>query len=133
MYRVQVLHHPDYPPRQSFSDSLPICVFYTDGQKLFAFEASWQNLFDFFKTEKRDPFEVVPSPDSWHSANTQSWGKRFHHPVLFSYTRNPYGRISVTLTKERWKNQYDLQPGRSRLISYKGQFIVQQPWCSFKG
>ncbi len=137
MYPNTALHHPDHPIRE-LSDTLPVCVFYSDGEKLYAFEASWKNLFDFIKVEKREQFEVKvgTSSDSWQQAHGQPWGVRFQEPVSFRFTVNSEGNIVVTLKKGRWKNEYSLFSNRSRLISHKWDsgrhLIVQQPWCSFK-
>lgn len=138
MYPTTALHHPDHPPA-GLSDKVPVCAFYSSGEKLYAFEADWKNLFDFIKMEKRDQFEVKTAHSSgvWQSANDQPWGIRFRALVMFRTDVNLEGKITITLKKGTWKNEYVLSPGRSRLISHKcvngKHFIVQQPWCSFKG
>jgi hypothetical protein len=138
MYPSTALHHPDHPSRE-LSDTLPVCVFYSDGEKLYAFEASWNNLFDFIKAEKRGQFEVKfdASSDFWQSANSQPWGIRFREAVTFRFVMNAEGNITIMLKKGRWKNEYRLFSNRSRLISHKWDskrhLIIQQPWCSFKG
>lgn len=137
MYPSTALHKLDNPPRK-LVDKLPVCVFYANGETLYAFEASWQNLFDFIKIENREVFEVKCDPlsDSWQSANDQPWGVRFRVPVLFRCVAHPYG-TTISLKTGRWQNNYHLAPGQSRLISHKWlhgkHLIVQQSWLSFKG
>ncbi len=138
MYPNTALHHPDHPPKE-LSDTLPVCVFYSNGRQLYAFEASWQNLFDFMKVEKREQFEVKSgvSSEDWQLANDQPWGIRFQVAVSFRFGMSQGGNSILMLKKGLWKNRYMLFSGQSRLISHKWDsgrhLIVQQPWCSFKG
>jgi hypothetical protein len=136
MYPDTALRAVGTPPRKSV-DTLPVCVFFSDGEKVYAMEASWQNFFDFFKMDKTQ-YEVQAdaAPEEWRSANKEAWGVRFHEPVRFCVGVNTQGYPMVTLRKGTWKSEYVLYPGKSRLVSHKWvrgrHFIIQQPWCSFK-
>ncbi len=137
MYPNTALRLAGQPPGKP-SDTLPVCAFYSSREKLYAFEASWQNLFDFIKVEKREQFEVKFDvfSSSWQLANDQPWGIRFQEPVVFRCGMDQAGRIMVMLKKGGWKNEYMLLSNQSRLISHKWvsgrHLIIQQPWCSFK-
>ena len=110
----QIRNHPKGPqPRRD------VCIFRNEDGELYAFPATWQNMFDFFKS--KDEFKVEPEKLNGvtHCANDMPWGKRFETPTSFLFGGKKGESIVLIISTVAESKRMEIPVGHSFCVAYR--------------